>query len=68
LFADADHGSINQVTDLDFGLAVVGQAHIYEFLVQESADYFLATVHFRPSGKITAKFKSAEFPEIRMVG
>ncbi|MEO7495904.1 MAG: hypothetical protein ABIT83_05985 [Massilia sp.] len=55
---------LRQVKEVVFDLDASGNPHIYEFLVTELEGESLATVLFRPSGRITAKFTSADFPEV----
>src|ERR1700731_4590487 len=51
---------LRHVKELVIDMAVDGNggAHVYEFTVEELQSEFVATVLFRPSGKITAKFTS----------
>ena len=64
-----EQGSIvlHNVKELDVAIETIGLAHIYAFSVIEIEGDFLATVLFRPSGKITARFTSADFPEVRLL-
>ena len=55
---------LRQVKEVVFDFDAPGQAYIYEFLVTQMQGGSLATVLFRPSGKITAKFTLSDFPEV----
>lgn len=59
---------LRHVTQLILDLTATGRAYVYEFNVEELDGEFLATVLFRPNGKITARFASADFPEVRDEG
>jgi hypothetical protein len=66
-YPGTESGSIvlRHVKEFVLDMTAAGNAYIYEFAVEELQGDFLATVLFRPSGKITAKFTSADFPEVR---
>jgi hypothetical protein len=54
---------LHQVSEVAFDFDASEEVYIYDFSVVELQGEWLATVLLRPSGKITAKFKSAVGPD-----